>query len=259
MIFELGSAMNTIDPEDGDFFEGVLLETFRDYEVTRPRVRPVEVLPRWLKVEFPRGLREANPIGTLFRADVFVRQKHYANGLPKGPLYLRADNSTIVKIAEPTTDELVIARQQRGTISGRAYDYFRISSSFDVAEKGLFKLRSKAYASAVTTPAARDVEAIRRERLKIIAEYARARAEGFCECCEKPAPFIRHNGEPYLEIHHLVALSRNGADHPANVAAICPNCHAEITHGKGGNASNLTLKECVAKKEKSLSEKMAEG
>jgi hypothetical protein len=83
--------MDQIEPKDGDFFEGVLLETFRDYQVSRPRVRPVQVLPQWLKVEFPRDLREANPIGTLFRADVFVRQKHYSNGVAKGPLYLRAD------------------------------------------------------------------------------------------------------------------------------------------------------------------------
>jgi hypothetical protein len=79
--------MDQIIPKDGDFFEGVLLETFRDYQVSRPRVRPVELLPQWLKVEFPRDLREANPIGTLFRADVFVRQKHYSNGVPKGPLF----------------------------------------------------------------------------------------------------------------------------------------------------------------------------
>jgi 5-methylcytosine-specific restriction endonuclease McrA len=251
--------MDATSPQDGDFFEGVLLETFRDYEVTRPRVRPVEVLPHWLKVEFPRGLREANPIGTLFRADVFVRQKHYANGQPKGPLYLRADNATIVKIAEPTTDTLVIARQQRGTISGRAYEYFRISSAFDTAERNLFKLRSRAYASAVTIASLREADATRRERLKVIVEYARARAEGFCECCEKPAPFIRHNNEPYLEIHHIVALSRDGTDHPANVAAICPNCHAQITHGKDGTARNLVLKERVAQKEKNLSAKTAEG
>jgi len=251
--------MDAANPENGDFFGGVLLETFRDYEVTRPRVRPVEVLPRSLKVEFPRVLREENPIGTLFRADVFVRQKHYTNGAPKGPLYLRADNATIIKIAEPTTDELVIARQQRGTISGRAYEYFKVSSSFDATEKSLFKLRSKAYASAVTSASVREMDVLRRERLKIIIDYARARAEGFCECCKKPAPFIRHNDEPYLEIHHLVALSQDGADHPENVAAICPNCHARITHGKDGAAYNLELKARIREIEKNLSAKNAEG
>ena len=80
--------MDEIDPKEGDFFEGVLLETFRDGYVSRPRVRPVDVLPGWLKVEFPRHLREENPIGTRFRADVHVRQKHHGDGTPNGPLYL---------------------------------------------------------------------------------------------------------------------------------------------------------------------------
>jgi hypothetical protein len=56
--------MKAIEPEEGDFFEGVLLETCRDDRVTRPRVRPVEMLPQWLRVEFPRHLREDNLIGT---------------------------------------------------------------------------------------------------------------------------------------------------------------------------------------------------
>ena len=148
--------MDQIEPRDGDFFEGVLLETFRDYQVTRPRVRPVELLPQWLKVEFPRDLREANRIGTIFRADVFVRQKHYPNGNPKGPLYLRTENSTITKLAEPTTDEVAVARQQRGTISRRAYEYIVVRSAYDSFQKKLFKLRVDAYSSVRETARASD-------------------------------------------------------------------------------------------------------
>src|SRR6266576_5037127 len=173
--------MDQIEPRDGDFFEGVLLETFRDYQVSRPRVRPVELLPQWLKVEFPRDLREANPIGTVFRADVYVRQKHYSNGAPKGPLYLRAEKSTITKLAEPTTDEVQVARQQRGTISGRAYEYVVIRSAYDSIQKKLFRLRVVAYSSAKETTRASDTASIRRERGKLIADYSWLRSEGFCE------------------------------------------------------------------------------
>lgn len=118
--------MEEIDPKEGDFFEGVLLETFRDGQVTRPRVRPVEGLPSWLKVEFPRHLREDNEIGTRFRADVHVRQKHHGDGSPNGPLYLRAENSTIFRVQRPNAERRVFARQQPGTISGRAYEYYSI-------------------------------------------------------------------------------------------------------------------------------------
>jgi hypothetical protein len=67
----------------GDFYEGVLLETCRDenQSIIRPRVRPLEYFPERMRVEFPRTLREKYPIGTRFRADVTVGQKHWSNGV----------------------------------------------------------------------------------------------------------------------------------------------------------------------------------
>ena len=69
----------------GDFYEGVLLETCRDENrsITRPRVRPLEYFPDWMRVEFPRDLREKYAIGTRFRADVTVGQKHWSHGALK--------------------------------------------------------------------------------------------------------------------------------------------------------------------------------
>ena len=59
----------------GDGFEGVLLETIKVESSTKPCVRPLEYFERDIRVEFPRHLREDNPIGTRFRADVKVFQK----------------------------------------------------------------------------------------------------------------------------------------------------------------------------------------
>jgi hypothetical protein len=69
----------------GDTYEGVLLETCQDENrsITRPRVRPLEHFPRTMRVEFPRHLREKYLIGTRFRADVTVAQKHWSTGLEK--------------------------------------------------------------------------------------------------------------------------------------------------------------------------------
>jgi hypothetical protein len=64
----MDGSIDTVEPDEGDFFEGVLLETCRDFRVTRPRVRPMGALPQRLRVEFPRHLREEVPIGTRFRA-----------------------------------------------------------------------------------------------------------------------------------------------------------------------------------------------
>jgi 5-methylcytosine-specific restriction endonuclease McrA len=65
-------------------------------------------------------------------------------------------------------------------------------------------------------------------------------------------PASRRNGEPYLEIHHLVALAANGKDYPANVAAICPNCHARITHGNDGVQFNTEIKDRIIQAETQL-------
>jgi len=60
----------------------------------------------------------------------------------------------------------------------------------------------------------------------------RKRANGFCEACEKPAPFIRASDRtPYLEIHHKRSLSNGGEDTVENAIALCPNCHREMHFG----------------------------
>lgn len=50
-------------------------------------------------------------------------------------------------------------------------------------------------------------------------------ANGICEGCDLPAPFVSIDGFPYLEVHHVVPLSSHGSDRITNAAALCPNCH----------------------------------
>ncbi len=58
------------------------------------------------------------------------------------------------------------------------------------------------------------------------------RANGICEECNKPAPFIRKtNNTPYLEVHHKIMLADGGDDTVKNAMALCPNCHREKHHG----------------------------
>ncbi|MFP5438617.1 MAG: HNH endonuclease [Bacteroidia bacterium] len=61
-----------------------------------------------------------------------------------------------------------------------------------------------------------------------VREYAKIRANGYCELCDEKAPFEDKFGEPYLESHHIIFLSRGGKDAIENVAALCPNCHRKI-------------------------------
>ncbi len=58
------------------------------------------------------------------------------------------------------------------------------------------------------------------------------RAQGICEKCNKPAPFVRaRDNTPYLEVHHITRLSQNGDDRVENAIAVCPNCHRELHYG----------------------------
>lgn len=57
-------------------------------------------------------------------------------------------------------------------------------------------------------------------------------AGGRCEKCGNNAPFIRKgNGAPYLEVHHIIQLSKGGLDKIENTEALCPNCHRQRHYG----------------------------
>ena len=59
------------------------------------------------------------------------------------------------------------------------------------------------------------------------------RANGICEGCHKPAPFLRRvDNTPYLEVHHTIPLAEGGEDTVDNAVALCPNCHREVHFGK---------------------------
>lgn len=66
------------------------------------------------------------------------------------------------------------------------------------------------------------------ERNPLISEYAKRRAKGICQLCNKPAPFNDRYGDPFLETHHIIPLGEGGLDIIENVAALCPNCHRKM-------------------------------
>lgn len=84
------------------------------------------------------------------------------------------------------------------------------------------------------------------QRSKRIADYVLRRAGGNCESCKEPAPFMKKNGSPYLEPHHVNRLSDGGLDHPRYIGAICPACHREIHHGFYGHEKNEKLKNYIS-------------
>jgi hypothetical protein len=65
-----------------------------------------------------------------------------------------------------------------------------------------------------------------------IVERAKRLAGGKCQDCGQFAPFInKATKEPFLEVHHIVPLSKGGEDNMDNVVALCPNCHRKRHYG----------------------------
>jgi len=65
-------------------------------------------------------------------------------------------------------------------------------------------------------------------RDEFVAEYARRKANGICQLCGQPVPFLDKEGREYLESHHIVWLSQGGPDTIDNTVGICPNCHRKM-------------------------------
>ena len=61
-----------------------------------------------------------------------------------------------------------------------------------------------------------------------VAENAKRLAGGFCQLCNQKAPFTNSKGDPYLEAHHIVWISKGGHDTVENTVALCPNCHRKM-------------------------------
>jgi hypothetical protein len=78
---------------------------------------------------------------------------------------------------------------------------------------------------------------------------ALARAGGGCELpgCARSL-FLKDDGVPYLEVHHIHPLSEGGYDTLENAAAVCPGCHRELHHGVNRASRRLQLRDAVAAK-----------
>jgi predicted HNH restriction endonuclease len=69
--------------------------------------------------------------------------------------------------------------------------------------------------------------------------YAVKRTNGFkCQVCESlgnnPIGFIKKNGEPYIEAHHVMPVSTKevGSLAASNVMTVCANHHRQLHYGE---------------------------
>jgi 5-methylcytosine-specific restriction enzyme A len=71
-------------------------------------------------------------------------------------------------------------------------------------------------------------------RLESARRAVLLRSEGHCEnpsCTGEPQD-ITDAGRPILDVDHIQDLAKGGPDHPEQMIALCPNCHAIKTRGQ---------------------------
>jgi len=71
-------------------------------------------------------------------------------------------------------------------------------------------------------------------RLESARRAVLLRSEGHCEsprCTGEPQD-VTDAGHPILEVDHIQDLATGGPDHPEQMIALCPNCHAIKTRGR---------------------------
>lgn len=81
------------------------------------------------------------------------------------------------------------------------------------------------------------------------------RSGGACEnpaCAGRPAD-LTDRGEPLLEVDHVTEIARGGRDHPSQMVALCPNCHAVKTRGRSRHALTEILRGVAAARHREAS------
>ncbi|MFG2976005.1 HNH endonuclease [Streptomyces sp. NPDC048331] len=87
---------------------------------------------------------------------------------------------------------------------------------------------------------------VRRQSAK---EAVLERCGGRCESpeCSGMPTDVTDTGKPILEVDHVRPIAEEGRDHPEQMVALCPNCHAVKTRGSTRHKLQQTLLEIARK------------
>ena len=128
------------------------------------------------------------------------------------------------------------------------------SSTADEAEGeaqalSLDELRQRAKTDGATSGTTQERKRAAYRRSVWVKWYAWKRADGNCEGCGDPAPFLTPKNRPYLEVHHLHSMADGGPDLPEHVIAVCPTCHRRAHYAADSQEYNQRLIKIVDQKE----------
>ena len=108
---------------------------------------------------------------------------------------------------------------------------FSKNVSFQNQVDNLIKNKKRKEPKGSRNPKVYKSEVIQYIRDPAVTAWVLDLANGICESCKEPAPFIKPNGAKFLEVHHVKQLADGGSDTITNAVALCPNCHSELHYG----------------------------
>ncbi|MFR9789068.1 HNH endonuclease [Streptomyces sp. MB22_4] len=75
------------------------------------------------------------------------------------------------------------------------------------------------------------------------------RCQGHCEnpACGGEPNDLTDDGRPILEVDHVKRIAEGGRDHPVQMVALCPNCHAMKERGANRLALQAILRDIAAR------------
>ncbi|EJQ5570163.1 HNH endonuclease [Escherichia coli] len=113
--------------------------------------------------------------------------------------------------------------------------YRQVKSEFEEAVESAAKLpsstRERILATESKTPVLTEVTTRVYKRSPYVVAEVLLRANGKWQSCRCDAPFLKEDGTPFLEVHHIEWLSKGGEDSVENAIALCPNCHRQAHYG----------------------------
>ncbi|HCO7629558.1 TPA: HNH endonuclease [Escherichia coli] len=113
--------------------------------------------------------------------------------------------------------------------------YRQVKSEFEEAVESAAKLpsstRERILATESKTPVLTEVTTRVYKRSPYVVAEVLLRANGKCQSCRCDAPFLKEDGTPFLEVHHIEWLSKGGEDSVENAIVLCPNCHRQAHYG----------------------------
>lgn len=140
-----------------------------------------------------------------------------------------------------TTPKPEVARKIQSLVANRRRTRMPDLSPAALETANIDELRRVALLRATRSVPVRSSARLYRARSQAIRLYVLRRANGSCECCQANAPFVKADGAPYLEPHHITRLADDGPDHPAKVIGLCPNCHRRAHHSIDAKKFNVGL------------------